>query len=63
MVSYTCGLCLQIVGNKFIGKCVVLVQIIRDLELWLDWGQKRVLKFLEYKSDLLLVVEDISILR
>ena len=63
MVSYTCGLCLQIVGNKFIGKCVVLVQIIRDLELWLDWGQKRVLKFLEYKSDLLLVVENISILR
>ena len=63
MVSYTCGLCLQIVGNKFIGECVVLVQIIRDLELWLDWGQKRVLKFLEYKSDLLLVVEDISILR
>ena len=49
--------------KKVMGHCAVLVQIIRNLELCFDLGQNRVLNLLEYKADLLQLLEDLYILR
>ena len=57
------GLFHQNVGNKIVGHRVVLVHIIVYLEWGFGLGQNRIMLFLEYKVDLLWVIDNLSILR